>query len=247
MTSNLQKILIVPDTHRPYHDKRAWKVFMTAAKAFKPDILVCIGDFGDFYSVSRHAKSPDRDRRLKWEVRSVNDGLDELDALGAKRKVFCAGNHCSRMERYIAEKAPELFGMIDIPSLLNLPARKWEYIPYKSHIKIGKIHYTHDVGACGRYAVHKALDYYRKGVVTGHVHRIGLVVEGNLAGDTQISANFGWLGDHRQIDYAQQGKVERDSALGFGIGYMESSGVTYLVPVPIVRYKCCVEGKIYAG
>jgi hypothetical protein len=246
--ASLQRILYVPDTHRPYHDKRAWSLFLQVGKALKPDIIVSMGDLGDFYSVSRHSKSPDKDRKLKWEVSDVNKALDELDALGASRKVFIEGNHCDRLRRYLEERAPELFDVVNIPGLLHLAERRWEFVPYKKHIQIGKVFHTHDVGACGRYACHKALDYYKKGVVTGHVHRIGYVVEGNLAGDQQLSANFGWLGDNKQIDYASQGKVDRDSALGFGLGYLdEESKFLYLVPVPLVKYTCVVEGRLFKG
>lgn len=243
---SLRRLLICPDTHVPYQDKRAWKLFLKAGAAFKPDVLLHIGDLADCYSVSAHSKSPNRDRRLKWEMEEVNKALDQLDALGADTKHFIAGNHESRLERFIEEKAPELFGLVNIPALFKLAERRWTYTPYKKHLRLGKLYFTHDVGACGRYAVHRALDFYRHGVVTGHIHRIGYVVEGNLAGEQQVSANFGWLGDNKAIDYAQQGKVERDSALGFGIGYHDTStDYVYLCPVPIVHSSCVVEGKLF--
>lgn len=248
MTTALEKILYVPDTHRPYHDKRAWRLFMQAAKMFKPSIIIVMGDFEDFYSISRFSKSPHRDRRLKWEVTSVHEGLNELDALKAKQKIYLGGNHTDRLRRYLEEKAPELFDVIDIPTLLQLEARGWRYIPYGKHFRLGKVYHTHDVGATGRYACHKALDTYKKGIVTGHVHRIGYVVEGNISGDTQISANFGWLGNVKDIDYAQEGRVGRDSALGFGLGYLNpKTGFVYLVPVPIIKYTCLVEGRLLQG
>lgn len=242
----LERILYIPDLHAPYHDKQAWRLVLKVARTFEPHTIITMGDFGDFYSVSRHAKSPHRDRKLRWELDSVNACLDQLDALGASRKIFIGGNHESRLTRYLQEKAPELFDVVTIPELLHLPTRHWEYVPYGKHIRLGKVFHTHDVGAAGRYACHRALDYYKHGVVTGHVHRMGYVVEGNLGGDTQISANFGWLGDRRQIDYAQEGKVERDSALGFGIGYHDpATHFVYLTPIPIVKNSCVVEGKLY--
>ncbi len=248
MAETLQRILYVPDTHRPYHDKRAWKLFLDVGKAFKPDMIVCIGDFGDFYSVSGHSKDVKRDRKLKWEMASVNEGLDELDALGAKRNIFCGGNHENRCERYIQDKAPELFDMVTIAGLLRLKERGWTYVPYRHHIRIGKLYHTHDVGASGRMAAYRALDKYRHGVVTGHTHKIAYIVEGNLAGEAQLSYVLGWLGDAKQIDYVQEAKAVRDSALGFGVGYLNpKNGCVYLTPVPIIKYSCVVEGKLYRG
>ncbi len=248
MAETLQRILYCPDLHVPYHDKRAWKMFLEVGKAFKPDIFLSIGDFGDFYSVSSHSKGLERDRKLKWEMAQVNLALDQVDALGAKRKVFIAGNHESRTERYIQDKAPELFGVVDVPGLLNLKARGFEYIPYKKHLRIGKLYHTHDVGASGRSAPFRALDKYRHGVVTGHTHKIAYIVEGNLAGEAQLSYVLGWLGDAKQIDYVQEAKAVRDSALGFGVGYLNpKNGCVYLTPVPIIKYSCVVEGRLYRG
>lgn len=244
--ANLEKVLYVPDTHRPYHDKRAWSLFMKAARGFKPHTIICMGDFGDFYSVSKYSKSPHRDRKLKFEIDDINQGLDELDSLHAKDKIFLGGNHDQRLQTFLQDKAPELFDVLDLASLLKLSQRNWKYIPYGKKFMLGKLAHTHDVGATGRFACHRALDYAKKGIVTGHVHRIGYVVEGNISGDQQVSANFGWLGDVTQVDYAAQVKAERDSALGFGIGYHDpSTGYVYLVPVPLVRYSCVVEGKFY--
>lgn len=244
----LERHLYVPDTHAPYHDKRAWNLMLNVARTFKPDTIVTLGDLGDFYSVSGHSKAVSRDRKLKWEVDSINDRLSELDALGASRKVFIAGNHEHRLQRYLQDKAPDLFEVVDIPGLLKLQERKWEYVPYKYDIKIGKIFFTHDVQGTGRMAPFKGLDKYRHGVVMGHTHKVGYVVEGTLAGETQLAAVLGWLGDAKQIDYTQQTKAIRDCALAFGIGYLNpSNGCVYITPVPIVKYACVVEGKLFSG
>lgn len=245
---SLKRILYIPDTHRPYHDTRAWALFLKAGRAFRPDMLICMGDFGDFYSISSYSKNPQRDRKLKWELDSINAGLDQLDALGAREKIYLCGNHDVRFQTFLQNKAPELFDVVDLPSLLRLRQRRWQFVNYGKKYVLGKITHLHDVGASGRYACHRALDYTKKGIVTGHVHRMGYVVEGNISGDQQVSANFGWLGDVSQIDYSAQVKAERDSALGFGVGYYDTAtDFVYLVPVPIVRYTCVVEGKLYTA
>lgn len=243
---SLKRILICPDTHRPYHDKKAWGLMLKAAKAFKPEVLVCIGDLADFYSVSSHSKDPARTERLVDELVDVNVALDELDALGAKEKFFIAGNHCDRLTRYLQDKAPELFGVVKIPALFRLNERGWHYTPYKKHIKIGRMHFTHDVGVAGRNATFKALDTYQHSVVTGHTHRLQYIVEGNAVGEYKLSAQFGWLGDVNKIDYMQEANANKNWALGFGIGYHDTeSGIVYLTPIPIVKYSCIVEGKLY--
>lgn len=249
--AKLQPILFVPDTHRPFHDKKAWGLMLKAAKALKPEIIVCIGDLADFYSVSSHSKSPDRSASLEVEVADVNRGLDELDALGAKRKLFLAGNHEDRLSRYLADKAPELFGLVGIPELLRLKERGWAYTPYKSYTKLGKLHLTHDVGVGGRNAAFKALDVFQHSVASGHVHRLQYFVEGTATGEHKLSCMFGWLGSAKDVDYMQRINVQKNWALGFGVGHLAANGVVYVVPVPIIpigrKYTCVVNGQLFEG
>lgn len=242
----LEPILVVPDTHRPFHDQRAVDVMIRVAKDLKPKHIYIIGDFIDFYAVSSHSKDPRRATMLEDELFSASDGLDELDALGAKHKVYIGGNHEDRMERYLRDKAPELFGVVSVPELLGLKKRGWQYVPYKRHTKLGKMHWTHDVGSAGRNAIFKCLDTYQHSVVTGHTHRMAYIVEGNAVGEQKLSAQFGWLGDANHIDYMQCAQVLKSWALGFGIGYYNpKTDFVYLTPVPLVDYSCVVNGKLY--
>jgi len=246
--SKLEPILIVPDCHRPYHNQRAFDLMLQVAKDLKPKHIYIIGDFIDFYSVSSHSKDPNRALKLVDELKDAENGLDILDALGAKHKVYIGGNHCDRLTRYLQDKAPELFNLISIPSLLHLNDRGWEYIPYKSHTKLGKMHFTHDVGISGRNAIFRCLDTYQHSVVTGHTHRIAYIVEGNAVGEFKLSAQFGWLGDVTKVDYMQQARALKNWTLGFGIGYYDpASKYVYMTPVPIINNSCAVNGKLYKG
>ncbi len=165
------------------------------------------------------------------------------------RKVSLTGN-CDRLHRYLSKRAPALDGLegTSIPAMLGLKERDWHYVPYKSHIKKGKVHFTHDVGTAGRYAAYKALDLYQHSVVTAHTHRMSYIVEGNATGEVKLSCTLGWLGDASQIDYMHKQKVAKDWALGFGVGYVEpTSGHWFIQPIPIVHYRCVVNGVLYTG
>lgn len=240
-----EKILWIPDTHRPYHDKRAWKLMIKAASEFKPDVIVHMGDLADFYSVSSHRKDPSRAANLKSELKDVNKGLDELDALGAKKKIFLGGNHEYRLERYLQDKAPELYGMIEISQVFKLEERGWDYFPYKENTKIGKMYATHDIGVATRYAIYRAAETFQANNITAHTHRLAYMVEGDATGEAHVSCSFGWLGDVEQCDYMHKVKAKRNWALGFGIGYRLPNNHVHVTPVPIVKYKCVVEGKLY--
>lgn len=241
----LRRVLFVPDTHRPYHDKRAWALLLKAAEAFKPDVIVVLGDFADFYAVSDHDKNPNRIRLLDLEIEDVNTGLDQLDELGASEKVFVKGNHENRLERYLIRRAPELFNMVKVEDLFQLKDRGWKCVEYRDHAKIGKISVTHDVGSAGPYADHRVVADFQGNVAIGHTHMIGYCVVGSARGDTHVGAMFGWLGDIKQVDYMHRIKAMRGWALGFGVGYMEENGNTHLRPCPIVNYSVVIDGKLF--
>ncbi len=244
----LESILFVPDTHVPYENKKAWALMLQVAKELKPKHVVIIGDLLDCYSVSSYSKDPSRLANLPQEVAAGNRALDQLDGLKASNKIFIAGNHEDRLQRYLADKAPELFDFVNISKILHLAERGWKYVEYKDHTKLGKINLTHDIGTAGRNATFKALDTFQHSVITGHTHRLCYVVEGNATGEVKLSASFGWLGDASKVDYMHKMLVAKNWALGFGVGYLDTeTGVVFTIPVPIVGMKCVVNGKMYKG
>jgi predicted phosphodiesterase len=244
-STKLEKILLIPDCHHPYVDKNAWNLMLKAAREFKPQHVVIMGDFADFYGVSSHSKDPNRALKLKEEIEATKDALDEVKKLGAKNYHFVSGNHEDRLERYLRDKAPELFNFISIPKILELKEKGFSYTPYKQSLKIGKLNITHDTGTAGRYAHYKSLDAFQSNVVIGHTHRIGYVVEGNASGERHMGAMLGWLGDINEIDYLHQIKARKDWSHGFGVAYLDpKTQAVYVVPTPIVNGTVVIEGKL---
>ena len=243
-SAGLERILFIPDVHRPYHDAKAWRLMIKAARSFGPRRLVVLGDFGDFYATSRHDKDPNRRRNLEFEVASMNRGLDELDALGARFKHFVAGNHEHNLERYLMQRAPELFNVVRVPELLRLRTRGWTYTPYKQHLRIGKLYVTHEVGRAGADAHRQARATFEGNVVIGHTHRMAMHYAGNAKGKARVGAMFGWLGDASKIDYAHRVQALRDWQLGFGIGFRDRRGVVHLQACPIINGEVLINGKI---
>ena len=117
MARALKRIFFLPDAHVPHHSTAAFQIAIRACKRFDPDILVVLGDFADFYSVSSHDKDPARTQLLSIEVRAVRSCLAQLEALDVKRKIFLMGNHEYRLQRYLCTRAPELFDMVEVHKL----------------------------------------------------------------------------------------------------------------------------------
>lgn len=242
----LERILFIPDCHVPYHDVLAYNLMMKVAKDFKPDHVIILGDYADFYAVSAHDKNPKRANQLDEEVSKAVDMLWEIKDLGAKNNVFISGNHEDRLTRYLMQKAPALWKSISIQSVLALDKIGFEFVPYRSHYQLGKLFVTHDTGKSGVYAHKQALDAFHRSIVIGHTHRFGQIIQGDANGDKHVGAMFGWLGDVSQVDYMHNINAIKDWTLGFGVGYLNpKNGYVYLQPVPIVRYSCVLNGVLY--
>lgn len=243
---SLEKVLFIPDTHVPYHDDRAWKVMMKAARGWKPDGIVHMGDWIDFYKISRFSKDPRRTLTTDDEIEATREKRAEVDALKPKWKKFITGNHEDRLPRYLMEKAPELFETVTVDKMLGLSENGWEITDYRDHTNVGKLYLTHDTGHSGKYTTAKALETYQHSVAIGHHHALGYLVTGDATGTHQVGAQFGWLGDIEKVDYAHRIKVKKNWSLGFGTGrHNTRTGIVYITPQPIVNYAACVEGKEY--
>lgn len=242
----MKRVLFIPDAHHPYIDTEAWSLMLKAAKQFKPDVVVVLGDFFDFFAVSQHSKTPERSAMLEIEIAQASEALTQLEALDAEKLVYIEGNHEYRLHRYLCDKAPALFGIVSVEKLLDLKQRGWEYVKYRKTYRLGKLRITHDLGKAGPNAHRDALRTFRHSALIGHVHSIGYSVVGSPeeGGSPAVGASFGWLGSFDQIDYMHEAAARAAWSHGFGVGYLMPDGVVHLTPVPIVKGTCVVEGRL---
>lgn len=240
----VEKVLLIPDCHRPYHHSQSYGLMIKAAKELRPDRIVVFGDYVDFYCTSQHRKDPNRILKLEYEVKSGNEGLDELDSIGAKKKYFLQGNHEENLERYLKDNAPELFNMMKIEEIFKLRQRGWEYIPYGKSLKIGKMYMTHCIGKVAGASAHiKSRDKHGGNLLIGHTHKMSIDYTGDAENKHHVGAMLGWLGDPTKAEYAHE--AERwPWQHGFGIGYLEPTGTMHVQLCPIIKGKVIVEGKL---
>lgn len=241
----LTRILFIPDTHRPYHDPKAWKLALKVGARLKPDMVIVLGDFADFYAVSDHVKDPRRRQSIGWEIADVNKGLDELEGLGANRYHFVAGNHEFRLQRYLHTRAPALADLpsLQVSELFRLKSRGWGFTEYRDWLQIGKLSVTHDDDNAGPYAHAKARATYEGNVVIGHTHRMGTHYLGNAKGESKVGAMFGWLGDVGAVDYLKAVKA-RQWQHGVGVGFMQPNGNVHLQAIPFIGGKAVLSGVV---
>ena len=244
MSSNkiTRRILVIPDTHAPYHDAKAFELVSRVARGEKPTDAVVIGDFADCAAVSSHPKTPER--KFFWQ-----DELDTARALLARVRGwsdvlhFIEGNHETRLSRYVMDNAPELHGSHpSIRELLGVEKREWT--AYREHKMIGKVAFTHDVGHSGPGALSQTLTAVGSNVVFGHTHRLGVIYDGALDGTHRFAMSVGWLGDVSAASNMHKAKL-RSWQLGFGWVNQTSSGLSFAQACPIVRGHVVVNGRLY--
>jgi metallophosphoesterase superfamily enzyme len=239
----LTHTVIVSDLHAPYHNAQSWAVCLKAIKVLKPERIVVIGDFADCYSVSSFDKDPSRSSDFEHEIDLAAKELRKLCELADGDVDYCEGNHEFRLVKYLQRKAKELHRSLNIRDRLLQGIRGVRWVPYRQHIRVGKVMYTHDVGHAGVYAGRHTLSACGHNVVFGHTHRGGIVVDGDHTGDRRFSLNVGWMGDSAQVDYMHQIKT-KDWTQGFGYVYTDPrSGLVWPAFVPIMAGHCYVAGK----
>lgn len=245
----LKRVLHVPDTHTPFHDKAAFELMLQVAKDFKPDEVVILGDFFDVYSVSRHDKDPLMDfKTWKDEIKEARGCIEQLqNAVDPKKWVFMAGNHEVRLEAYINNFAPKMAGLFKTNEVLCLPT-DWHFFPYgqSGHYSIGNLTICHGSRA-GENPAASMVKKYRSNVLFGHTHKLQEYHITNIHGEDWVAINAGWLGDQRQA--AKYIKDVSDWSLGFVVTYHKDNGDFYYQLIHIKKshkgYSCLYGEEIY--
>jgi UDP-2,3-diacylglucosamine pyrophosphatase LpxH len=245
--------LIIPDSHIPFHNRKAVSLMLEAAKNINVSEIVILGDLADFYCVSSHPKDPRVPSLLTEEIKEVNLFLDLLDKeFPGSQKIYLSGNHEFRLERYLIDKAPALFGTTSTEYLLNLNKRiRWKFITYGPN----QIHYVlgsylgarHEpIGTSAKLTASKALC----NLVFGHTHRIEESHIVALDGTNHVCFSVGWLGDKRFDQVFNYVKGHHQWQLGFGIVYVDDkSRLFYHKKIHILensgKLSCVVNGKVF--
>ena len=254
MRTEPQRTIVCPDLHAPFHNQRAWDLWLEAAYRSRANRAVVIGDFFDLYSLSAHAKKADRRELFEDEIDAVAPRLDELNSLGIPVE-FCGGNHEHRYARYIHREAPMLHGFAPhVADALGINARSnITYHEYREAYTLGSCDYVHEVGnISGKTALIRSADAYGGNVVFGHTHRVGLFTSGNYSKQNFSVMNVGWLGELRDIDYMDPRSAASSWQHGFGIVDTDEDGYAAMIPVTMKTDKsgnmsCMVDGKTVRG
>lgn len=167
------KVLVISDVHFPYHDTDALNVITKLVRNNKFHTIILNGDIIDCTRLSTKFHNPSKTffedelemarqfiSVLKYESRNKNVNI-----------IYNLGNHETRANKYLAEKAPELYNVfVPFEKLLNMDdviLAGGTVINSNLLVKHGEI-VRKD---CGQSAMGEMLKEFKSGV-SGHTHRL---------------------------------------------------------------------------
>ena len=119
----------------------------------KPDVIICMGDFGDFPSLSRFGRGERDFAEHRWakDLAAFHEGMQlflgpveeakDADTKWKPHMLFLQGNHESHIDR-ITQEFPFLEGTIDQGELC-LEEYGWRVFPFMQPVSVGGVAFCH--------------------------------------------------------------------------------------------------------
>ncbi|HVU59352.1 MAG TPA: metallophosphoesterase [Candidatus Saccharimonadales bacterium] len=223
--AEIERIMVVPDiqagfrryadgTLEPTHSEESVDIMLQLIRDTQPDRIVLNGDNLDFPTLGRHEQEHFFQNTLKPSINYVHGVLALMRSAAPNAAiVYLAGNHEQRLEKYIAQKAPELYDlvqagsderMLTVPFLLNLKKLGIEYrsgYPANEYYLSDKLKIIHGTKAKSNTSTVAGLARTEsESVIQGHSHRAEIAAYtrkrsrfGKVIGDMIMAASFGTL------------------------------------------------------
>lgn len=171
------------DLHYPKYDKKTFLAMLAFIKRYRAKIAGFIfgGDQFDNEVISHHTKGKPL-YRVPGGFKRDEDGFKDNilvpleSALGnGPTRVWITGNH-ERFEQDFIEEHPELQGLVDHVSGLQLRESGWTVVPLGYSYKVGKLTVVHGEVLTGignqatAFPAKKAMEIYGTNVLAGHTH-----------------------------------------------------------------------------
>ena len=250
VTPLLQKWLVLPDIHAPFHNLILIAKICQFAREFGFYGVVMAGDFLDLFTLSKYAEdslAQLREIDLTWEYDNSLPVIEQINAaVGVDcKKVYLYGNHDDRYQRYMKSGDHSKLGkeLRDPIKALRLVENNYTILTnwmddvytLGEHLDI-----THGT-ACGIHTAKKMLDDHQGSVAFGHSHRFQSFILGKRG-----AYNLGWLGDPDSWVFKYMPRVNRNKwALGFGVVYILPDGTFRMEPIQCYGNQFVAGGKLY--
>lgn len=175
---------VISDLHIPYHDLFAIELAIEHFLKNKIKNVILNGDIIDCYQLSRWDKDP-RKRKFSEEIAMLKGFVTELKH--DFNIIWKMGNHSERYEKFLIQKAPELFDLeiLAFENIIGIPGI--EYIKNKRIMKAGRLNicHGHEWGESVFSPVNPARGFYMRAkasVLAGHYHQTSEHMERDMNG-----------------------------------------------------------------
>jgi predicted phosphodiesterase len=170
---NRKLTAVIPDVHIPYQDKQAVELCLQRIKEERAGRIVILGDLVDFEAISRFSRKLEKRAAFEWELGLGRKWIKNLSRRFRGVEIhFLAGNHESRLSKYVVRNCPELSGLpqLALEEILEVP-KSWRMYSYNLNaVHIDGVNYIHGRKFSGNVCMSN-LKKYMGSVVQGHSHR----------------------------------------------------------------------------
>lgn len=185
------------DPHIPYHDLYAMEVAIEKFIAEGIKNIILGGDVIDCYQLSRWDRDP-RKRKFSEEVNMLKSFIKELK--NDFNVIYKCGNHEERYEKFLIQKAPELFDLeiLAFENVIGIPGI--EYVKNKRIMKAGRLNviHGHEFGESIFSPVNPARGLFlrsKASAICGHYHQSSEHMETDMNGKVSGAWSVGCLCD----------------------------------------------------
>lgn len=207
----MSSILVIPDIQVPFMHEDAYDFLAAIKKAYKPDIVIQIGDLADQHYFSRYGPST-KSKGGKDEMEQASIQLDPLKKLFPNMYI-CWGNHDLRIFQKAGEVGIDASLLKSYEEMLKMPkgwkiADSWEF---------DGVLFEHGIGRSGSQGAIAAAKANMKSTVIGHLHsHAGILWYGNKS-HLLFGFNVGALIDDRKYAFEYGRFTSSKSILGCGL------------------------------
>ena len=251
----------------PLHDRLAWDVAVQLCEDQQPEVIFLLGDMLDLAALSlKYTKAPTYNMTTQPALDELHWWLARLrHACPDSRIVYQAGNHESRKDRLVHDKAPELSGLkqantdhevLSLTHLLRLDELRIECVEeygdgswlWRDEAAIPvRVHHGDVVRGGGGQTAKAVAAKGRYHSVFGHIHRNELVSATTHGPDGHYHLHTLTPGCLCRVDGAVPG-VSRQPDWQQGLGFMSLvDGVVHPELVQIQGGVAVRGGKVYRG
>ena len=217
------ELIAIPDLHFPWAHNRAVDWCVREVRRLRPKRVVQLGDLYDQYCFSKYPKNPNvstpRDELQRGRKLAQKFWHAITKASPDSERVQLLGNHDVRVNKRIAERLPELQGLVNLDDLYGFPdvqTLDTDRDAYEFQLRPGhKVVVLHGwMTKVGSHLNH----FENRSVIFGHVHRPHLLQRLGKPGRPNLfELNCGYMADPMAPVFEYGGTVEKRWQIGYGL------------------------------